>query len=166
MKPRRVAWAATAGLTALMSGVLVAQPASAHSPGTTRILAGGTLCVDGWAQIIANHTTGELAGAAQTSATVRSVDCAASGRRRSVSGAGNLAVRYSLQRWNGSNWYTCRSTPFVYNDGRYLNVIASNPHGPAPCGRGHYRTLGQSLAWNGSAWEGGTVASPSHPPVP
>ena len=80
--------------------------------------------------------------------------------------AGQLAARYSLQKWNGSNWYTCRSTPFVFNDGRYLNVIASNPHGAAPCGRGHYRTLGESLAWNGSTWEGGTTASPSHPPVP
>jgi hypothetical protein len=71
-----------------------------------------------------------------------------------------------LQKWNGSNWYTCRSTPFVFNNNGYLNVIASNPHGAAPCGRGHYRTLGESLAWNGSTWEGGTVASPSHPPVP
>ena len=167
MKPRRVAWAATAGLTALMSGVLVAQPASAHSPGTTRILAGGTLCVDGWAQIIANHTTGELGASASTSATVRgSTSCAAAARRRSVSGGGNIAVKYALQRWDGSRWYTCRSTPFAFNEARYLNVIASNSHGVAPCGRGHYRTLGESLAWNGSTWEGGTLASPSHPPVP
>jgi hypothetical protein len=72
-----------------------------------------------------------------------------------------------LQRWNGSSWYTCRSTPFVYNSGpQHFEVIVSNPHGPAPCGRGHYRTQGQSLAWNGSTWEGGTVESPSHPPVP
>jgi hypothetical protein len=166
MKSRRVLWAATAGLAALMSAVLVAQPASAHSPSTLKALSGASLCVDAYAQIIANHTTGELGGHSSTSAVFRNVDCAPWRRTRSVSGAGNIRVRYSLQRWDGSNWYTCRSTPFVLNTAGYLNVIASNSHGAAPCGRGHYRTLGQSLAWNGSAWEGGTIASPSHPPVP
>ena len=168
MKSRQVVlWAFTAGLAALMSAGLVAQPASAHSPGRTKMLTGGSLCVDAWAQIIANHTTGELAGAASTSATVRGLtSCALGERRRSLSAAGHIAARYSLQKWDGSKWYTCRSTPFMYNNGRYLNVIATNSHGPAPCGRGHYRTLGESLAWNGSTWEGGTVASPSHPPVP
>ena len=149
MKPRGIAWAATAGLVALMSAVLVAPPASAHSPATALVFKDGKLCVIGWGQIVANHTTGELSGVASTSFGVRSAQ--GCGRAQDAPD-GQVATRYSLQRWNGSNWYNCRSTPFVYNSGPRqfpFEVIASNSHGAAPCGRGHYRTQAQTLAWTG-----------------
>jgi hypothetical protein len=165
MKSRRVLWAATAGLAALMSAVLVAQPASAHAPSTTKMVyMGGSLCVINKSQITANHTTGELSASASTSFRVYSGgNCSTI----DVLPPGHIAVRYDLQKWNGSAWESCRSTGWVLNSGAWnYEVTVSTPHGPAPCGRGHYRTQGSSLVWNGSAWVGGSAESPSHPPVP
>ena len=165
MKSRQVLRAATAGLAALRCAGLLAQPASAHAPSTTKMVyTGGSVCVIATSQITANHTTGELSASASTSFRVYSGrDCATI----DVLPPGHIAVRYHLQKWNGSAWASCRSTGWVLNSGAWnYELMVSNPHGPAPCGRGHYRTQGSSLVWNGSTWVGGSVESPSHPPVP
>ena len=165
MKARRVVWAATTGLAALVSAVLVAQPASAHAPFTTQVVyAGGTVCVIARSQIHANHGDGNLAASASTTFRVHSGgDCSTI----DVLPPGNIAVKHDFQKWNGSAWTFCRGTGWVYNSGAWnYEVWASNFYGAAPCGRGHYRTLTSSLVWDGSVWRGGSLGSPSHPPVP
>ena len=166
MKARRILCAATTGLAALVvSAVLVAQPASAHSPLTTQVVyAGGTVCVIARSQIHANHGNGNLSASAYSTFRVhRGGDCSTI----DVLPPGHIRVSYDLQKWNGSAWTFCRGTGWTYNSGAWnWEVGVGNSYGSAPCGRGHYRTLAKAMVWDGSAWQGGSLWSPSHPPVP
>jgi hypothetical protein len=165
MKSRRVLGTVIAGVAALASAGLIAQPASAHAPSTTKMVyTGGSLCVINTSRLTANHTTGELTAFASTSFRVYSGGTC---ETIDVKPPGHIAVRYDLQRWNGSAWETCRSTGWMYNSGAWnYEVSVSNSHGASPCGRGYYKTRGTSLVWDGSAWQGGSAESPYHPPVP
>jgi hypothetical protein len=165
MTSRRVLGPVVAGLATLLLALLVTQPASAHAPSTTKMVyLGGSLCVINKSQLTANHTTGELSAFASTNVRVYTGgNC----DTIDVFPPGHIAVRYDLQKWNGSAWDTCRSTGWVLNSGAWnWEVTVSNSHGPSPCGRGYYRTKGTSLVWDGSAWQGGSAESPPHPPVP
>jgi len=162
MKSRRLLGAVSSAL-ALLGAALAAQPAAAHAPSASRIVYdGGTLCVIGKAQITVDHATGAMAPSASTNARVAG---GASCDTIDVFAPSWIAVRYDLERWNGAAWIVCRTTSWSHNSAWTWEVTASeSPAGP-PCGKGYYRTVGHALVWDGSAWRGGTVESPYHPPI-
>jgi hypothetical protein len=161
MKSRRLLGTVAVGLATLLCTV-AAQPASAHTPSASKtVYDGGGLCVIGKAQIAVNHATGELTSSAWTNARVAG---GSSCDTIDVFAPSFLAVRYDLQRWNGSAWTNCRSTNWVQNTAWTWEVTVSNSYGTTPpCGAGYYRTAARSLVWDGSAWRGGDVDSGYHP---
>jgi hypothetical protein len=144
--------------------VLSAQPASAHTPTTSKtVYDNGNLCVISKSQVAVNHATGELTASAWTNARVHAGGATCD--TIDVFAPSYLAVRYDLQRWNGSSWAACKSTGWVQNTSSWTwEVTVSNSYGTSPpCGPGYYRTAGRSLVWDGSTWQGGNTESPSHP---
>ena len=117
----------------------------------------------GKAQIAVNHATNEVTASAWTDAHVYAGGATCD--TIDVFPPWYLAVRYDLQRWNGSSWANCRSTGWVQNSTAYAyEVTTSNSWGTTPpCGAGYYRTQANSLVWDGTTWRGGTTASPYHP---
>jgi hypothetical protein len=123
----------------------------------------GSVCVISKAELSANHTTGGMTPAAWTT-----------GRRSGGSSCnvidvfqpGHVAVRTDLQYWNGSSWLTCQSGGWVTNPEWGWEATVSTPNSTSPCGRAYYRTVASSFVWDGNQWQGGSIASPYHPPVP
>ena len=81
---------------------------------------------------------------------------------RSIQPAGEVRVRTILQRWSSSTWTTCRDTGYQYNTSNTWTFIGGVSMGAAPdCGVGTYRTWGFGHVYQGAAWRGGSLYSPS-----
>ena len=61
-------------------------------------------------------------------------------------------------------WENCRSVPYRSNASRtsYYTVYWFQPNGGPPCGNSGYATVTTTYVWNGSAWKGGGLQSPSY----
>jgi len=83
------------------------------------------------------------------------------GAYRVTQPVGELRVRVVIQRYNGG-WATCRDSGYVYN-----GIAASawtaglDMGGLADCGGGSYRAWGFGAVYQGGAWRGGSLSTPS-----
>ncbi|MQM26146.1 hypothetical protein GFD30_11270 [Glycomyces sp. NEAU-7082] len=76
--------------------------------------------------------------------------------------ANNIAAKIQVLAWNGSAWYVCAETAWVYNDHTtWQLIIESRMLGLPWCGTGWYGTMGHGYVWN-NAWYGGTMWSGNH----
>jgi hypothetical protein len=159
--------AGISGLATLLLAALIAQPAAAHMvESRSQVVHAGngahTVCVISKAQLTADHTTGGMTPGAFTT-----------GRRSGGSSCdvidvfqpGHVAVRTDLQSWTGSSWVTCQAGGWVTNPDWGWEAMVSTPNATSPCGRTHYRTVATSMVFDGTSWQGGSIESPSHPPV-
>lgn len=74
---------------------------------------------------------------------------------------GELRSRIVIQRYSGT-WSTCRDTGFTYNTGVATGWLAGLDMGPAAdCGAGTYRAWGFGSFYQGGAWRGSSLATPS-----
>lgn len=75
---------------------------------------------------------------------------------------GSLRVRAIIQRYSAGSWTTCRDTGYQLNATAASGWIAGFGMGAyADCGSGSYRTFGLGAMYQGGAWRGGTLVSPS-----
>ena len=75
--------------------------------------------------------------------------------------AGELRSRVVIQVYDGS-WATCRDSGYLYNTSTSNGWLAGLDMGAvADCGAGLYRAWGFGGFLQGSAWRGGSVATPS-----
>jgi hypothetical protein len=80
---------------------------------------------------------------------------------RSYQPPGELRIRTVLQRY-ASAWTTCRHTGYVYNTTTSWTLAGGIDMGGAPdCGPGLYRTWGLGQVYQGGAWRGSPLLSPS-----
>ncbi|MFI5910811.1 hypothetical protein [Dactylosporangium sp. NPDC051541] len=146
--------ATVAAVGAVLAG---GSPASAWTwtNGAT-VYNSGNLCVQGDAGI--DHTGATFSGnLAYANVYARGAGCGA-GLVNSYA-----AVRLDVFKWNGSSWYLCRNTDWLYG---YTGVNQWGPYGPsqvynyggkASCGVGWYATQVYAYVSDGSVWRGGTV---------
>lgn len=74
---------------------------------------------------------------------------------------GELRSRIVIQRYSGA-WTTCRDTGFTYNTGVATGWLAGIDMGSAAdCGAGTYRAWGFGSFYQGGAWRGTSLATPS-----
>lgn len=75
---------------------------------------------------------------------------------------GDLRTQALIQRWNGSSWASCYGTGYTYNSVSGFSTYSGFSQGWSPdCGVGTYRTQAYGHVWEGMAWRGGWVFSPS-----
>ncbi len=80
---------------------------------------------------------------------------------RSYQPPGELRVRTVLQRF-GTSWANCRDTGFAYNATSAWSLVGGYDMGGSPdCGAGIYRTWGTGQLYQGGAWRGSALATPS-----
>jgi hypothetical protein len=80
---------------------------------------------------------------------------------RSFQPPGDIRVRTVLQRY-GSSWTTCRDTGYGTNAVSAWTLVSGVRMGKsADCGPGLYRTLGYGQVYQGGAWHGTTLLTPS-----
>jgi hypothetical protein len=86
--------------------------------------------------------------------------CAGAGDRASQP-PGELRIRTVLQRF-GTSWANCRDTGYAYNAAYAWSLVGGYDMGAAPdCGAGTYRTWGIGQLYQGGAWRGSGLATPS-----
>lgn len=76
-----------------------------------------------------------------------------------------IAAKIVVMAWNGSAWYVCAETAWLYND--YVGwqlIVYSRMIGHPWCGDGWYGTMGHGYVWNPPTrdWKGGTMWSGNH----
>jgi hypothetical protein len=80
---------------------------------------------------------------------------------RSFQPPGELRVRTVLQRYT-TTWATCRDSGYGTNAGSAWTLVAGLRMGKAAdCGPGLYRTLGYGQVFQGGAWHGTSLLTPS-----
>jgi hypothetical protein len=78
---------------------------------------------------------------------------------------GHIASKVVVMAWNGSAWYVCAESSWLYND--YVGwqlILESWMHGHPWCGDGWYGTMGHGYVWNPATkdWKGGQLWSGHH----
>lgn len=75
--------------------------------------------------------------------------------------AGELRIRTMLQRY-ASTWTTCRDTGYLYSTVTAWTLVGGLDMGASPdCGPGLYRTWGFGQVYQGGAWRGSALVTPS-----
>ncbi|WP_131803858.1 hypothetical protein [Pseudofrankia sp. BMG5.36] len=83
---------------------------------------------------------------------------ALNGTRWSVP-AGWLQNQMIIQKWNGSSWVNCNSSPW-YSNNSATDAFTPTVYWGSACGEnGWYSSWGAGYQWTGSAWNGGSVWS-------
>jgi hypothetical protein len=165
MRIRHAGKLAVGATIALAIPLMAAQSASAHAPSSSgRVYDTYNLCTISSATFTHDHNTGD------NTASARTIGRVAGCTTIDVFPPGWLAVRLDMQKWTGSAWLTCQSTSWQFNNTWTDELRMSQPlqSGVPDCagtvnnGKGYFRTLAVSFIWDGSAWRGGSMASPYH----
>ncbi len=76
--------------------------------------------------------------------------------------AGELRTRLVIQRYSSSGWGTCRDSGFRYSTAPAAGWLTGIDMGSSPdCGYGPYRAIGYGAMFQGLAWRGSSLYSPS-----
>lgn len=114
-----------------------------------------TGCVLGYAGL-----NGSSGGGASTIARSYRWPCAGAADRSSQP-AGELRVRTVIQRFNGT-WTVCRDTGYAYNTTASTGWRVGIDMGAgADCGSGTYRAWGFGAIYQGGAWRGSSLTTPT-----
>ncbi|MCC3765922.1 hypothetical protein K3N28_22950 [Glycomyces sp. TRM65418] len=74
-----------------------------------------------------------------------------------------IASRIEVMAWNGSAWYLCAETSWVYNSqSTWQLIIEARMAGLPYCGTGWYGTMGHGYVLSNNTWYGGALWSGSH----
>jgi hypothetical protein len=113
--------------------------------------------------VVGLTATGGYGGTSGGNVLVRSLrwPCATT-QDRLAQPAGELRARAVVQRYSSGAWTTCRDSGYQVNSvatDRWIGGVGMGTY--ADCGQGQYRTLGFGSMYQGGAWRGGSLLSPS-----
>jgi hypothetical protein len=149
-------------------GILLAPPAGAHDLTTTgwTYRTSSEDCVQGRAQAGDGSGHGSMGGytwsyfASQYNVPFWGQYTAACDKWWSRP-PGNVLLRVSFHRWNGSAWTLCAWTSWLYNQQSTFLLTYGYSFPRTPCGSGWYLTLTEAYVYNGG-WHGGRLWTDPH----
>jgi hypothetical protein len=79
-----------------------------------------------------------------------------------IQGSGEIRSRVVFQKWNGSSWVTCKDSGYGYSNGAVSEWAQSyNMYTAADCGAGTYRVISYGYMYDGGAWRGSHITTPT-----
>ncbi|MER7458908.1 hypothetical protein [Micromonospora sp. NPDC126480] len=151
---------ARAGVVTAVTAAIVAlaaPPASAYTSDDLYLFRSSNDCLWGQAVVDWKGTAGiasDVANVSSSWAWYPPMYCAWLYDRP----AGWLATSIQNWKWNGSSWYLCRDSGFLYNRSQSASNSYTWKLGIA-CGTGWSGTMGQVFVWRDNSWQGGSVWS-------